>query len=190
MASFASEVNASLSAARKEWGWFLALGIGLIALGIAAIMYQSTSTTASVIALGAILMVAGVFQLFAAFQARGAGHVLLYLLLGALDLIVGFVLVEDPTAGALAVTLVLAVYLMFSGVFRIIYAFWVQFPYYGWAAFAGLLSLALGIMLLSEWPVSAFWFLGFAVGVNLILVGISWSALALKLRSALSPAIQ
>jgi uncharacterized membrane protein HdeD (DUF308 family) len=189
MASFASDVNASLSAARKEWGWFLALGIVLMALGIAAIIYQSASTTASVVALGAILMVAGIFQLFAAFQARGAGHVLLYLLLGVLDLVIGFVLLEDPTAGALAVTLVLSVYLMFSGIFRIIYALWIQFPYYGWAALAGLLSFVLGIMLLSHWPVASFWFLGFAVGVNLILLGVSWSTLAFKLRSALSPAI-
>jgi uncharacterized membrane protein HdeD (DUF308 family) len=184
MSSIISDVGASLSTARKDWGWFLALGIGLIALGVVAIYYESNATMASVVALGAIIMVAGVIQLFSAFQARGAGHVILYLLLGALDLVVGFVLIEDPTAGALAVTLVLAVYLMFSGIFRTIYALWAQFPQYGWAVFGGLVTLVLGIMLLAQWPTSAFWFLGFAVGVNLILLGISWSALALKLKPA------
>jgi uncharacterized membrane protein HdeD (DUF308 family) len=184
MSSIVSDVNASLSAARKEWGWFLALGIALIALGVAAILYETTSTFASVIALGAIILVAGVMQLFAAFQARGAGHVLLYLLLGALDIVVGFVLIEEPSAGALAVTLVLSVYLMFSGIFRIIYSLWMQFPLYGWAAFAGLVTLALGILLFAQWPTSAFWFLGFAVGVNFILLGTAWSVLAFRLKSS------
>lgn len=185
MSSLFSEVNASLSAARKEWGWFLALGIGLTVLGIAAIVYQGDSTYASVIALGVIVFVAGVVQLAAAFKARGAGHVLLYLLLGALDIAVGVVLIKDPTAGALAVTLVLSVYLMVGGLFRIFYSLWMQFPMYGWAAFAGLVSVALGVLLLAQWPTSAFWFLGFAVGVNFILLGVSWSVLAFKLKSNL-----
>lgn len=188
MNSLASEVNASLLAARKEWGWFLALGIGLVAVGIAAIMYQGTSTIASVLALGVIVLFAGVMQLFAAFQSRGAGHVLLYLLLGVLDVCVGVVLIEYPAAGALAVTLVLAAYLMFSGTFRVIYSLWMQFPMYGWAAFSGVITLALGVLLLAQWPTSGFWFLGFAVGVNFILLGVSWSVLAFKLRSSLDTA--
>ena len=183
MSTIASEVNASISAVRKEWGWFLTLGIALIVLGVAAIFYQTTSTVYSVVALGAIIVIAGIAQLFAAFQARGAGHVILYLLIGVLDLVVGFVLVRDPTAGALAVTLVLSVYLMFGGISRVIYALWMQFPQYGWAVFSGIVTLVLGILLFLQWPVSAFWFLGFAVGVYLILFGISWSTLAFKLKS-------
>jgi uncharacterized membrane protein HdeD (DUF308 family) len=184
VSSIISEVNASLSGARKEWGWFLTLGIALVALGVAAIVYESTATVASVVALGAIIFIAGIVQLFAAFQARGAGHVILYLLVGALELVVGFVLIAEPGAGALAVTLLLSVYFMFSGIFRIIYSLWMQFPLYGWAALSGLVALALGIMLYAQWPTSAYWFLGFAVGVNFILLGISWSALAFKLKPA------
>lgn len=183
MSSIITEVNASLLAVRKEWGWFLALGIALIALGVAAIFYQTISTIAAVVALGAIIFTAGIIQLFAAFQERGAGHVVLYLLVGALELVVGVVLMRSPGAGALTVTLVLSVYLMFSGISRVIYSLWLQFPQYGWAAFSGLVTLALGIMLWAQWPVSALWFLGFAVGVNFILFGASWSAFALKLRS-------
>lgn len=184
MSSLITQMNASLTEARKEWGWFLTLGIALIVLGAAAIIYESTATIASVVVLGAIIFVAGIFQLFTAFQARGAGHVILYLLLGVLELVVGFVLMEAPGAGALAVTLVLSVYFMFSGIFRVIYSLWMQFPQYGWAVFSGLVTLALGILLWAQWPTSAVWFIGFAVGVNFILIGISWSALALKLKES------
>jgi uncharacterized membrane protein HdeD (DUF308 family) len=184
MASLVSDMSASVDQLRKQWGWFLALGIGLIVLGILAMMYTSRATIASVVGLGFILLVAGAVQTFAAFQARGAGHVILYLLLGALDIIVGVVLIESPAAGALAVTLVLAVYFMFSGVFRFVYSLWAQFPMYGWAALSGIVSVALGVLLLAQWPSSAFWFLGFAVGVNFILVGVSWSIVAFRIKPA------
>lgn len=178
-----ADASASLSAVRKEWGWFLAIGIGLVLLGVAAIFYQSTSTITSVIVLGTIVFAAGIVQLFLAFQARGAGHVILALLVGGLDVVVGFALMQHPGAGALLVTLILAVYLIFSGVSRIFYALWLQFPQYGWAAFSGLVSVALGILLWAQWPVSAFWFIGFAVGVNFIFLGMSLSAFAFRLRS-------
>jgi uncharacterized membrane protein HdeD (DUF308 family) len=183
MSSITGELNVSLAPARKEWGWLLALAIALIVLGAAAIIYEFASTIASVVVLGAILIVAGVVQLVAAFQARGLGHVVLYLLLGALELVVGCVLMKHPGAGALSVTLVLSAYFMFSGLFRIISSPLLQFPQFGWSIVSGLITFVLGILLWAEWPISAVWFLGFAVGVNFILLGISWGAVALKRKA-------
>ena len=91
------------------------------------------------------------------------------------------------TAGALIVTLWLAVYLIFTGLFRVIYALWSQMANSAWAVFAGILAIALGVLLWMQWPSSAVWFLGFAVGVNFIFAGVAWTALALRLRSALTP---
>lgn len=184
-----SDANDAVSAIRKEWGWFLALGILIAALGVFAILYQGTSTIATVIALGAILMTAGIIQLALIVQAHGAGHVILYLFLGALDLVVGFVLIQHPWAGALAVTLVLSAYFIIGGIYRVFYALWLQFPQYGWVAFSGVVMAALGVMLWAQWPTSAFWFLGFAVGVNFVLIGVSWIALAIRVRSAVNAPI-
>ncbi len=187
MNTIVSEMSASIEAARKDWGWFLALGIGLIILGIALIVYEGIGTLASIYALGVFLLVAGLMQLAAAFQARGAGHVLLYLLFGALEVFVGFMLIQHPIAGALTVTLLLALYLMFSGIFRLVYSLWAQFPHYGWAAFSGLLAVVLGLLLWTQWPTSAIWFLGFAVGVNFVFTGFAWITLALKLHQPAVP---
>jgi len=189
MTSIISQFNETVDTIRKEWGWFLALGLGLIALGVFAIVYEQIATLASVSALGIMLVVAGALQLAAAFRARGAGHVVLYLLFGLLEALAGFVLIGHPIGGALVVTLTLAIYLIFTGTFRFIYALWSQLPGYGWAAFAGVLSIVLGVLLWMQWPTSAVWFLGFAVGVNFVFAGTSFTALALRLHTGQSPAL-
>ncbi len=190
MNSIFADANARLTAARREWGWFLALGLALIACGAVAILYQGASTIAATGAIGAILIFAGVFQLLLVFQARGAGHVILYLLMGVLDIVVGLAVIEHPGAGALLLTLVVAIYLVVGGIFRAIFALWMQFPQYGWAAFSGVLAAVLGVLLWVQWPTSATWFIGFAVGVNFIFMGVGYCAFALRLRNVLGVANQ
>lgn len=173
----------SIQEAHKEWGWYLALGIALIVLGAYAIYSTMAATIAAVVVLGAIVMLSGIFQFGAAFMTRGAGHVILLLLVGVLDVVVGFMLVQHPGFGALLLTLFLATLFVAGGIIRFVAALWLQFPHYGWVAFSGLLTLVLGVLLWMQWPVSALWFIGFAVGVNLIFGGFAWSSLALKLKN-------
>ena len=40
----------------------------------------------------------------------------------------------------------------------------------------------LGLLLLAQWPVSALWFIGFAVGVDMIFRGWGWIMLALAVQ--------
>ena len=170
--------------ARKQWGWYLALGILLIVAGAVAIMNGTAATLASLIVLGAVLFIGGIIQILGAFMAHGAGHVILMLLVGILDLVVGAMFVSYPQIGALTVTLLLAAVFVFSGIFRFVAALWLQFPQYGWVAFSGAITFILGALLWSQWPVSATWFIGFAVGVNFIIAGVAWSALAWRLKPA------
>lgn len=177
------DIRAGLHTAHKDWGWTMALGIALIVLGILAIVYEGTATLASITALGIIILIAGLAQLIAVFQSRNAGHIILYLLFGALEIFIGFSLIRYPLAGTLSVTLLLSVYLVFVGIFRFVYALWSQFPQYGWAAFSGVVSFILGVLLWMQWPFSALWFIGFAVGLSFIFAGIAWCGMALKLRA-------
>jgi uncharacterized membrane protein HdeD (DUF308 family) len=183
MRQIAADVAGSIHEAHKLRGRYLALGIALILLGFYAIWAETFATLASVIALGAVLVVAGIAQLVGAFMARGAGHVILLLLAGALDIIVGLMLLQHPIAGALTITLLLAVLLVFGGAFRFVSALWLQFPQYGWVAASGAISFILGVLLWLQWPVSAFWFIGFVVGLNFIFAGMAWSSMALKLKA-------
>jgi len=178
------QIVADAAEAQKNWGWYVALGILFILVGIYAIWAEGAATLASVFALGIVLVIAGIGQLVAAFMARGAGHIILLLLVGVLDIIVGLMLLEHPVGGALIVTLLLAVLFVFGGVFRFITALLMQFPNYGWVATSAVLSIILGILLWAQWPISAIWFIGFVVGLNFIFAGISWTWLGWKLKPA------
>src|SRR5215470_13323250 len=81
-------------------GWIVFAGIALIALGTAAVIYDVTATTASVIAFGSLLLVAGVMQMFHSFQAQSWSSFFLWLLDGVLRATVGVLLLVYPTAGA------------------------------------------------------------------------------------------
>lgn len=182
MDNLISDVAGSVQAVRNQWGWYLTLGIVLIAAGILAIIYQGTATGASVVVFGALLLIAGVVQLIAAFQSRGAGHVILLLLVGVLDIVVGWMLMQHPEAGALTLTLLLAALFVFTGIYQFIAALWLQLPNYGWYAFSGVISFILGVLLWAQWPISALWFIGFSVGLYLIFGGIAWVAFAMRIK--------
>lgn len=168
---------------KRQWGWCMTAGIALIVIGLLAVLSQTIATFATVVVLGWLVFVAGIAQIAGAFMARGVGQVILLLLVGVLDIVVGLMLVQHPVAGAVTITLLLAALLVFGGVYRFIAALWLKFPQYGMAAISGAIACILGLMLWNQWPFSAFWFLGFAVGVNFIFTGVSWASLALKLKA-------
>jgi len=66
--------------------------------------------------------------------------------------------------------------------FRAIGAVALQFPRWGWAMCSGIVSVGLGIMLLTQLPVSSLWFIGLAIGIDFIFDGVSFVALANGLR--------
>jgi uncharacterized membrane protein HdeD (DUF308 family) len=166
------------------WGWCLAVGIVLVLVGLYCIWAEALATAVSVFVLGGVLFVAGIAQIVGAFLARGAGHIILMLLVGVLDVIIGLMLIEHPLIGALAITLLIAALLVFGGIFRFFTALLLQLPGYGWIAISGVISIVLGILLWMQWPVSAFWFIGFAVGLSFVFEGLSLSSFAWKLKAA------
>lgn len=183
MRTIAADVSSSVKEAQKQWGWYLALGLVLILTGLYAIYAGEAATLASVLVLGVVLMIAGVAQLVGAFMARGAGHVILALVIGVLDIVVGLMLFQHPGIGALTITLLLAALFVFGGIYRFVAALWLQFPHYGWVAFSGVVSFILGVLLWMQWPLSATWFIGFAVGVNFIFAGVAWCGIGWRLKS-------
>lgn len=60
-----------------------------------------------------------------------------------------------------------------GGLFRAIVAGMLQFPRWAWSVFGGIVSVALGILLLVQMPSSSVWFIGLAIGVDLIVDGSS-----------------
>lgn len=164
---------------RRNWGWVLALGILLVVLGLFATSAAITTTILTVLVLGILLLVAGVFEIFSAFRNAHYGGFWMHLFAGILDLVCGGLLVAYPGAAALTITLILAIFFLVGGTMRAVSALMIHLPNGGWAVLSGVVDVILGILLLSSWPVSGLWFLGFAVGIGLLFRGAWWSALAL-----------
>jgi len=158
---------------RSSWGWFLALGIVLIVLGTVCIAGEVLATFATILVLGWLLLISGVVALVHAFQIHSWPGFFMYLLSALLRGFTGYALIRYPLAGAVALTLVLGAFFIVGGLSRAIGAIVMKFPRWGWAVFSGVVAVALGIMLLEQLPVSSVWFIGFAIGVDMILEGIS-----------------
>jgi uncharacterized membrane protein HdeD (DUF308 family) len=164
---------AGMEEIRNSWAWFLGLGILLMLLGAVCVVGDITATFATVLAFGWLLLISGVVALVHAFGTRNWSGFLLYLLSALFRGFTGYLLIRYPLAGAASLTLILASFFVVSGIFRAIAAGMMKFPRWGWAVFSGLVSVALGVILLAQMPLSSIWFIGFAIGVDLIFDGAS-----------------
>jgi uncharacterized membrane protein HdeD (DUF308 family) len=164
-------------------GWVMFAGITLLVLGTLAIIYDTTATLASVFVFGVLLMIAGVLQLAHAFQVRTWSGFFLYLFDGLIRVTVGALLAMYPGSGALTLTLVLSFYFIAGGIFKTVASLSLRFPSWGWSVAAGLVSIALGVMLAMQWPTSGQWFIGFAVGLDMILYGWAMLMFAAAIKS-------
>jgi uncharacterized membrane protein HdeD (DUF308 family) len=168
---------------RHKWGWLLVLGISMVLLGTIALFITPAATLGTVLVLGWLLVVSGIVEAIQAFRVRKWGGIFLHLIGGVLGILVGLLVVTHPVAGALAWTLLFASFFTVIGMFRLVAAIRLKFPNWGWAAFDGAITLLLGVLLWIDWPGSGIWFLGFAVGISLLLRGWSYVMFAIAVRT-------
>ena len=171
---------------RKRWGWFLALGILLVVLGMIALGSSVFMTLATMVIVGWLMIVSGVFQAVHAFTCKGWSGFFIDLLTGLLYIVVGFMIVANPAATAITLTLLIAIVLIFGGVFRIAVALSVRYPNSLWLLLHGVINLILGISIWQQWPFDGLWVIGMFVGIDMIFNG--WSLVMLGLAAKNLPA--
>lgn len=166
-------------------GWFVALGLLFIVLGVVALLDVVAATIVSTIVIGFLVIVAGVGQIAHAVAHRGhAGPgIWLSALIGALYIVGGFIILEEPIAGSVILTAVLAFCLVFAGIARIAFAAGHRHIGGWWAiVFSGLFALLIGAVIYFSLPWSGLWLLGTFVGVELIFAGVSALTFGAALR--------
>jgi uncharacterized membrane protein HdeD (DUF308 family) len=163
---------------RKNWGWFLASGILLLVLGFLALGSTTFTTLFTVSFLGMLCSIAGVVKVIYSFWARKWGGFFASFVTGLLYLVTGALILWRPAEAAAALTLLIAVLFIVSGVAKLLGSIIMRFAEWGWVFFSGLVSLLLGVLLLAEWPVSGLWAIGIFVGIDLIFLGWTWVILA------------
>ncbi len=175
-------IRENLRALRASWGWFVALGVILMILGVAAISCSQIASAATALVFAGLMVGAGVAYLIGAFFTRSWGGFFLSLLAGVLHLAVGAIILERPFEALLVYTLLLAAFFFVEGLVRIIGAISGRFYHWGWALLSGLVTLALGVMIWRQWPLSGLYVVGLFVGVNLIFSGATYIMLGLGIR--------
>ena len=168
----------------QYWGWFLIWGVLLAAIGIAAVWRSMTATLVSMLFFGWLLALAAAIEIVQAVMVgHWAGffqHALAAILYGVL----GLIFVTRPLITAEVLTLLMALFFLVGGLFQIAGSAWLGVTGWGWHMLDGLITIALGALILTNWPASGLWVIGLFLGVDLIFYGLTWIAIALAVRGA------
>jgi uncharacterized membrane protein HdeD (DUF308 family) len=167
----------------KSWWKYALLGIIFLAMGVFVLAHVVAASIVSAIFFGAALVVSGAFQAVHAFWERDWGGFFLSLLIGLFYLAGGILLLLDPVGASIALTLVISIMLVISGVFRLILAYRLR-PMGTWMlVLSGILGILTGGLIIAGWPASGLIVLGLFLGIDFLFFGTWWIMLSIGLRS-------
>jgi len=177
--------RAFAGAIHEHWGLFLAEGIILVILGIAAIALPPIATLAFTIIIGWVFLISGVVGLFTTFWARHVPGFWWSLISAIIGIAAGVVLLLWPITGTLSLTLVLIAFFVIEGIVSIMYAIEHRNQLtgrWGWMLVSGIIDLILAGIIFAGLPETAVWALGLLVGINMLFGGAALIAMALAAR--------
>jgi membrane protein HdeD len=160
---------------RRRTGWDVVLGVLSVSAGVIALGHVALASAISMLFLGWVILFGGVALAVGAIVGWRDPRRRWDLVLGALLFLLGLGFVRNPEVGLLTLTLLAGSLLLVGGIVRLVAAFQPGAPR-GLLLFSGTVTLLLGLLVLNQWPVSALWFLGTILGVELILEGITTAA--------------
>ena len=166
-----------------NWGWFLAFGIALLMLGVAAVVRSVVATVVSMLFFGWLLVIAAGIEVAQLIMVGRWGGMFPHMMAAVLFAVVGILILWRPLVTAEILTLLMGAFFLVAGLFHIIAPAMIFLPDWGWHVLNGFVTLLLGILVLAQWPVSGLWVIGLFVGIELIFYGITWIALAQHLRA-------
>ncbi len=173
----------ALQTVKKASGWSIALGVLMILVGMLAILSPLVAGVFAVYIVAWTAIINGVVQLVYGFRAHVGGKMVLEVLLGLLYIAAGVFILIHPAGGLLALTLVIACFLLIYGVFALVLAFQLR-PHkgWGWVLFDAILTILLGILIWRHWPVNSAWIVGTLLGISFISSGVSRLMLSMAVR--------
>jgi uncharacterized membrane protein HdeD (DUF308 family) len=164
-----------------EWGWFLSFGIVLALLGIVAVARSSAYTVTSMIFFGWLLLCAGAVEFAGALMVGRWTGFFLHLLAAILLLVTGSLVLIRRAINPEVATLVMSMFFLIGGLYQVVASCVFPLPGWGWQVFSGVFASFMGVALLIDWPCSGLSAIGVFIGIDLILSGCSWGALAADL---------
>lgn len=146
-------------------------GLLMILVGVLAIIMPVGSSFAVNFLIGATLTFGGALAVLLALLLRGTRSFVWPMLGALLPLCLGLYLLFFPTLGLATLTAFIAVVLLITGVSQSILA--LAMRGFGWFLFSGLISIALGVLILAVLPQASTVLLGTLLGIDLISTGLA-----------------
>jgi uncharacterized membrane protein HdeD (DUF308 family) len=167
----------------RSWIWWLLAGILALAGGVWTFFNPVAGSLAVTFVTGGVFLALGVVETIAAIQMRGSQGFLWKLVVALATVLTGVLLLANPLAGMVALTIVVGAAFGAMGVAKIILSLRMR-PRagWGWMLASGLVSLALAIIIFADFPASAATILGILLAVELIQTGIALMFAGLALR--------
>jgi uncharacterized membrane protein HdeD (DUF308 family) len=163
----------------KEW-WLLAiLGVVSVVAGVLAIVYPDLTLLAMGLIFGCYLLLAGIFELISAVVGEAESRAL-SAIIGVVAFVAGLVCLRRPGESLLALIVVLGIYLVVTGVVKLVIALGSPEDR-GWAILSALADLLLGILILAI-PDLSLVTVAVLFGISLIVRGAFACVGAFKLR--------
>jgi uncharacterized membrane protein HdeD (DUF308 family) len=151
------------------WG-----GVALTVVGLLALLFPVAATFVVARMVGWLLILSGLVTIWDAFTVEGTGAFFGELLIGLLKLALGVYLLRHPDVSIVALTLLLAAVFMIDGAVQLAMAFELR-PLDGWIwmLLAGLVSIAVGLLIAAELPSFSLVAVGIYIGISFLSTGIA-----------------
>jgi uncharacterized membrane protein HdeD (DUF308 family) len=168
-----------------KWWTFLLRGIVALAIAVFAFGSPGTMATALVYVFAAYFIISGVTSFFAGVSFTGVGNWFALLLMGAIQTVLGILMLAEPGVGPLALAYIFALWLITSGTLEIsgAVAFRSVISNEFWWIFLGVVTLAIGLYVVFV-PTIGILGLVYTVGIYAVLAAISLIAFAFRLKNA------
>lgn len=168
----------------SNWVLLTILGAFSIIVGILALLNPFPASLAVLQLTAWSFLILGALQAFEAYRAEEWSGKLWSLLLGIIAIFIGINLLGKPLAGLITLTILLGSMFLVSGIFKFAVGWKIQKQEFKIAILiSGAASLIIGLIILSNFPVSAATSLGILLGVELISNGVSAVALGFSRKT-------
>jgi uncharacterized membrane protein HdeD (DUF308 family) len=162
-------------------------GAVLTLLGCLAFAAPSVAGTWVVAVIGVVLLIAGIIQLLTGWWAERWSQRISPLIIGLVSTVSGIGLLTEPWIGPKMVILVMSIFFVAGGVWKMVTAFSYR-PAKGWLLlfFSGVIAVGLGYWMYTRTGEEALEIIGILAGIDFLLTGISILAIAITVRQLMA----
>jgi uncharacterized membrane protein HdeD (DUF308 family) len=162
-------------------------GAVLTLLGCLAFAAPSVAGTWVVVVIGVVLLIAGIIQLLTGWWAEHWSQKISPIIIGLVSTVSGIGLLTESWIGPKMVILVMSIFFVAGGVWKMVTAFSYR-PAKGWLLlfFSGVIAVGLGYWMYTRTGEQALEIIGILAGIDFLLTGISILAVAITVRQLMA----